>query len=965
MDRTAPRDPILLSFLSALGLPSLSRDAVSGLDAWARATDALLAELPSSHTPRPALGHLADAWCWARLAEHLEADALDAPTRWPALTHEAGLAVVLSREALQRLADAHPTPLAFARAAARRSRLLAALLEASPGGLATSLVSQTDAAVCALDALRDPIPGPLAERIATTLPWLAGLSATADSDAAVEHATDVARGSSPVLLHLQRVLERKLTGLEGGDLAVFQDPPGISEAAFDAERARLHRLEAAGLLPVLRAALLHLDFAKAGTPTQRTRWTRELGVDLGVHNEAAALLLERDTAPGATQPGLLSVFAPLAAEPLQRLVRTLVRSHGLTGQALRGETPLALFAPFVAELRHGLRPLCAHLGVDDEACIELVLDALHLINLCDTAGVREGLVDDALHEGMRQVLAHVRQVVRSPASGAAAVQPEGIEAELAAWEDTHWRALGARVVVAASDPAGAPLGDSALRVIDRLARLRGGRLLAGEPLAHCEAAVRAESAAAVERLLGLLRMGQLWYAEAATSALSAAAQLKVLAIALAAAARLPEVDTRRPFHVSLQPLLRSLHRGVGGASVPYRVRLIEALVEPLTLEAILDAPRGTLLADSALGTFATDIGGTTAVALRFTESVEASALLTLLPIYETRSSAAFHATLKTLCDLYGLRKDEFDRVANEALYLVHMNSARSDKARMLDHVRPGRIVEVGPGGGVILDMLEERFPDAEVIGLDVSRMVVEALHARRQRDGRRWTILEADAFELAERMGEGTLSTVIFCSLLHEIYSYCEYVDPVTGERGRFRLESVRNLLQASYRALEPGGRLVIRDGVMPPPGVRILELVADDAREFFDLFVAQFEGRRISFEEVAGSAGKRVRLSTADAMEFLYTYTWGAESFPYEVREQYGVLPYEAYRDAVLGWLSEVDAAHPPRWIELPAEERSYLQPGYEAGLAGKVALYDADGRATRLPDSNCLLVFEKVAQR
>src|SRR5690606_36476970 len=113
-----------------------------------------------------------------------------------------------------------------------RSRLLAALLEASPGGLATSLVSQTDAAVCALDALRDPIPGPLAERIATTLPWLAGLSATADSDAAVEHATDVARGSSPVLLHLQRVLERKLTGLEGGDLAVFQDSPGISEAAF-------------------------------------------------------------------------------------------------------------------------------------------------------------------------------------------------------------------------------------------------------------------------------------------------------------------------------------------------------------------------------------------------------------------------------------------------------------------------------------------------------------------------------------------------------------------------------------------------------------------------------------------------------------------------------------------------------------------------------------------------------------
>ena len=59
------------------------------------------------------------------------------------------------------------------------------------------------------------------------------------------------------------------------------------------------------------------------------------------------------------------------------------------------------------------------------------------------------------------------------------------------------------------------------------------------------------------------------------------------------------------------------------------------------------------------------------------------------------------------------------------------------------------------------------------------------------------------------------------------------------------------------------------------------------DARGFFDLFVEQFEGRKISFEPI----GDRVRLSSADAMEFLYTYTWGPQSFPYEVREQYGVL--------------------------------------------------------------------------
>jgi hypothetical protein len=101
-----------------------------------------------------------------------------------------------------------------------------------------------------------------------------------------------------------------------------------------------------------------------------------------------------------------------------------------------------------------------------------------------------------------------------------------------------------------------------------------------------------------------------------------------------------------------------------------------------------------------------------------------------------------------------------------------------------------------------------------------------------------------------------------------------------------------------------------------------------------------------------------RVRLSSADAMEFLYTYTWGPESFPYEVREQYGVLPYTDYRDHILRWIGPT-----ARWIELDPPEQSYLQPGYKQGLAGKIELFDGDGRPVELPDSNCLLVFEKVS--
>src|SRR6185436_19025348 len=118
-----------------------------------------------------------------------------------------------------------------------------------------------------------------------------------------------------------------------------------------------------------------------------------------------------------------------------------------------------------------------------------------------------------------------------------------------------------------------------------------------------------------------------------------------------------------------------------------------------------------------------------AIVIDFLDTEETAALITLLGLYETRSQVAFHQMLKALCDLYGLRKDELDRVNNEASYLASMNAAAHDKERMLEYVRPGRIVEIGPGGGVVLDLLEAKFPTAEVIGVDLSHEAIAALEA--------------------------------------------------------------------------------------------------------------------------------------------------------------------------------------------------------------------------------------------
>jgi SAM-dependent methyltransferase len=564
--------------------------------------------------------------------------------------------------------------------------------------------------------------------------------------------------------------------------------------------------------------------------------------------------------------------------------------------------------------------------------VACAVDCLHLVNVCDTAGVREGLLTDALAAGLLEI----RDLCEKLALEGGTTDEAAIE----------------RSLHDGSTAAPSPVGP----LLDRLCRLRAGRLAAGEPPNLVERALEKQSHEVRAALAELFARCQFWYAEAGSAALSPEAQLKVFALGMLAASRAPGVGRDGLFHVNLSPLVRALENPED-PSTAYRVRLIETLLGQLPLAQILEGKSGVSGADAEhpLGTFVTTIGGASAVELNFRESREAAALLTLLPIYETKSSVAFHATLKTLCDLYGLRKDEFDRVANESFYLATMNSARSDKERMLDHVRPGRIVEVGPGGGVVLDLLERRFPDSEIIGIDASHQVAESLRQRRELERRRWGVVEADAFRLPEVVGEQGADCVVFCSVLHEIYSYVRYPN-AGGEVDRFRLESVRDLLRAAYRSLVPKGRIVIRDGVMPPPGERIVRFLAPDARDFFELFCRQFEGRRIVFEPAGDD---RVRLSSADAMEFLYTYTWGPESFPYEVREQYGILTYAEYRTRILEWLADFERQ--PRAIELPAREASYLQEGYRHGLAGKIELFDGAGRPVELPDSNCLIVIEK----
>jgi SAM-dependent methyltransferase len=595
------------------------------------------------------------------------------------------------------------------------------------------------------------------------------------------------------------------------------------------------------------------------------------------------------------------------------------------------EGPLGLAAPFAASARlreeaialvatsglvgmrlrgevtrEALEPLVALVEAAPADAREGLASVIPLVNACDTAAVRAGLFTDELAAAFR----HEEDAVL----------------------------------------ARAPLDGREASLADRLARLHRGALLAPGAVDAAEAAL-ASLGPARAALEARLARCSLWYAEAALGGLSLEAAARLLAALTASAAR--AIDVARPWHLDLLGLVPAL-RDDHGAPRAYPTRLVEALLDR--------APAGEPIGEDAraLVSFPATKGDQAALLVSFEPSEEARALLTLLPIYERKEAAAFHATLKALCDLYGLRKDDFDRVANEASYLATMNAARSDKARMLDYVVPGLVVEVGPGGGVVLDLLRDRFPASRVVGLDASSAAVDALRKKLAAGGPRWEVVHGDAFRLPEIVGARAATTVVYCSVLHEIFSYVPWSEAEGAPAARFRFGSVAALVRATFRALAPGGRVVVRDGLMPAREPRVIAFLDPAWREGFELFARTYEARPIPFERLADG---RVRLDQADLYEFLTTFTWGPASFPYEIREQRGVLPRAEY---VARLVAACDGADPPyraREVPVAPDLASYLQPGYPANIAPHVAIFDGEGaREVPMPDVNGVWVIEKV---
>lgn len=588
-----------------------------------------------------------------------------------------------------------------------------------------------------------------------------------------------------------------------------------------------------------------MDVAKCGSEADRTRWkTHHPQICLDVHTEASAVIYGAEGFVGDD-------------ETTQKIISTLIRTHGLIGQYLMGECDLRAYAEL------------AELDIDKQTLFKV----LKVLNHAIMAGVSEEL----WNKNKVRVNALLTGVVNG----------------LYKSENTITRMQNLF-------PAFATV----------------------KHLSSYEQALYDE----------IFSHAMLWYPTAALQSFSRT-ELNTI-FTMIANCGLDGVE-----HIDFYNLLKELsydRRGLVSVNI-YKKRIMEVLLRGMAEGQASDCEREHV-----------QIGcERDANCIRFVIHFTpvCNALINFCVEAERSGFANYQKNIITIFDMFGFRRDIFDRLTNEEEYLEAMNNSKdSTKLSILNFVNGNNIVDVGSGGGILLDELEYRFPEKNIAGTDISANVIEVLQNKIREENHHYSVFEHNF--VTQRLWT-PVDTIIFSSIIHEIYSYTE----LNGTK--FNIDSVKQALDNAKHSLVQGGRVVIRDGVKTDDA-RIVSVKFKDSDAFMlaQNFLKDFQG----LKELRSDHGEWGNVSVEGNVisgdinlirEMLYTITWGPMSYPQEVQEQFGYLTLQEYNNMLeeLGYTIYTAEA--------------FLEPGYPEHLNSKIELLDFDW--TDIP-SNCIIVAEKL---
>lgn len=266
------------------------------------------------------------------------------------------------------------------------------------------------------------------------------------------------------------------------------------------------------------------------------------------------------------------------------------------------------------------------------------------------------------------------------------------------------------------------------------------------------------------------------------------------------------------------------------------------------------------------------------------------------------------------------------------VYAAGMEASASDKAKILKFVKPGVIADLGCGSGTVLELLHRKFRKSQLVGVDLSPEMVDRCTKRFPGAEIRRHDITVPLFD------EGSIDTIVLCSIMHEVFSYNGY-----------DYSAVRQTLRHCADALKAGGRLIIRDGLKPARDDAVyLTFLNEAAYEKFVKFSLEFGSSEIVWKLV----DTRVQVARRDAMEFLTKYIYDV-NWKYEVKEQFGVFNLASWTEELrkAGLKTLHKESYLIDWLRVTHWEKDV-----------KIEVKTAKGfRATDYPHSTMILVGEK----
>ncbi|MDP2274547.1 MAG: methyltransferase domain-containing protein [Archangium sp.] len=252
---------------------------------------------------------------------------------------------------------------------------------------------------------------------------------------------------------------------------------------------------------------------------------------------------------------------------------------------------------------------------------------------------------------------------------------------------------------------------------------------------------------------------------------------------------------------------------------------------------------------------------------------------------------------------------------------------------LVPFVKPGCIVDKGCGTGKLLVELSRLYPQSRLVGVDLSR---EFLRVCDENTYLTDDVLLVFANIIERNVPPGTATTVIYSSVMHEVHSYCDY-----------DVKQIDRALANAYEELQPGGRVLIRDGISPAPATWRIKLLTAAVRETFARFAKEFcHGRGAKFEQLSEDT---VRLSSHDANEFLCKKDY-LKNWHIEIHEEFGPLTLEGWKAALKNAGFE------------PVQLQAYANPWIVKNrYEGTVEVLDDSGVKLAWPPTNMIVVGQK----